>query len=568
LADFRIVTRLTAVIPIALVCLASILPFISTIHSYFLADDFGVVQLLARVDTFHVLSLFTSPWTDHIYGDVADELRPTVALAFQFSSQWGIASPPAYHIVNITVHVLNSLLVFAIARFVAKLPLPASTFSASLFAVLPIHSETLGWLQGLSDSVPAFFYLASFLVYASWRRFGRLWLYCGACVLFLLALFSKQSAITMLLTLIAYDVLVERRHLRMSPTAAGPYIIFLCLTVSYLVERYILFGNIARENMVSPSSIKWLILYFGSIQVTALQMLLLGAPALWSEDVSRFGRVFQWLWSGVGIGAASIAVILACFPLWRAARGRIGPTQLMASFFGPVWWLISTIPLVVTYESPRHLYLLSVGLSITLGLGLNELLKRQRRLWSEAILCGGVLVVLISIFMLQRPLGEWNKAAAISAKIMSEVEHEAVSNPAGTLLLLGPPNKSAPAGGWKDRIWLWYWALPFATEPPYTQRELRDRVHLIYPPSVYCCGNSHGRQQWLTDTKQAVAAWLGEPNRAPGLVLVWDASTGALIKRSDEREKDLREQLVSLLDSPTVEDMESRLALILGRPEE
>src|SRR5438045_1768433 len=89
----RIASRTALALAVILVWVVSALPFFSTIHSYFLADDFGVIQLLSRADTFHVLSLFTSSWTDAMYGEVADELRPTVALAFQFSSQWGIASP-------------------------------------------------------------------------------------------------------------------------------------------------------------------------------------------------------------------------------------------------------------------------------------------------------------------------------------------------------------------------------------------------------------------------------------------------------------------------------------------
>src|SRR5262249_2074546 len=149
-------------------------------------------------------------WTDAIYGEVADELRPTVALAFQFSSQWGSASPLAYHFTNIAIHALNCVLVFAIARLIARLTLPASAFSASLFAVLPIHGETLGWLQGMSDSIPALFYLATFLLYARWRQVGGRWLYGASCASFFLALFSKQSAITMLMTLIAYDASANR----------------------------------------------------------------------------------------------------------------------------------------------------------------------------------------------------------------------------------------------------------------------------------------------------------------------------------------------------------------------
>src|SRR5205814_711564 len=89
------------------VAVAAALPYLSTIRSYFIADDFGLIQLFSSKPTFHFLTLFTSPWTETIYGSRTDELRPFVELSYQFDSLLGSGNPVGYHIDTIVLHALN-----------------------------------------------------------------------------------------------------------------------------------------------------------------------------------------------------------------------------------------------------------------------------------------------------------------------------------------------------------------------------------------------------------------------------------------------------------------------------
>jgi len=465
---------------------------------------------------------------------------------------------------TIVVHILNALLVFAIARRIAGLPLVMSTFAAALFAVLPIQAETVAWLQGLSDSVPTVFYLATFLAYATWRNAGQSGLYWIACVLFTLALFSKQSAITMVPILIAYDMLIWQRSPRVDWSSIRPYVPFCILTLGYLVERYILFGTFVRENQFSLLAIIW---RFGTTQVAALQMLVFGAPLVWGGDMRRsFGPIAGTLWAGLGICGALVAISFVWIQLRRWAQGPAHPTGRLVFFFAPVWWIICTTPLAVTYETPRHLYLASAGLAVALGLGLNVLWQTPRRLWRYLIPMGGALLVVACALTLQRPLAEWNNAAAISEQIVRDTEREATAAPVGSLLILGAPHQSIPTGGWKDRIWIWNWALPFAVRPPFTQIDLTERVHLVHPLTVYCCQSSRRLQeQWLSETRQLLDTWSMEADHPPVIVLRWDASTGALARQSDLEVSALREQVLSLVASNTVEGMERQVYELLDQ---
>src|SRR5262249_44922759 len=155
--------------------------------------------------------------------------------------------------------------------------------------------------------------------------------------------------------------------------------------------------------------------------------------------------------------------------------------------FGPVWWLISTAPLIVTYHSPRHLYLAAAGLAVAFGIGVNGLWLSPRRRWQYTGAVVAALLILAAVIALQRPLLEWKAAAAVCRDIVRDVEREAATTPGGTLLILGASQFRTPAGGWGGRTFVWSWALPFGIQPPFTQADLTERDYIIERPEVYCC---------------------------------------------------------------------------------
>ena len=58
------------------------------------------------------------------------------------------------------------------ARVVAGLPLPIAVFAGAVFALLPVQAETVAWITGRVDSLPAAFYIATFLALLRWRKGG------------------------------------------------------------------------------------------------------------------------------------------------------------------------------------------------------------------------------------------------------------------------------------------------------------------------------------------------------------------------------------------------------------
>ena len=179
------------------IALAASLPYLPAVDDYFVNDDFGVVSLLSEKPASAFFGWFTRTWMDDIWGSTPDELRPFPAVTYQLTSLWGAGSPIANHLLNIAFHVANALLVYAVAVTAAGLPVPAATWAALAFALLPSQAETVAWVTGRVDSMPAAFYTAAFLAYVVWRAptrsTGAHRFYLASIALYFVALFTKQN---------------------------------------------------------------------------------------------------------------------------------------------------------------------------------------------------------------------------------------------------------------------------------------------------------------------------------------------------------------------------------------
>jgi tetratricopeptide (TPR) repeat protein len=122
---------------------------------------------------------------------------PLVYTTFRIEyALWGL-NPAGYHWVNILLHAANALLLWQLLR---RLRVPGAWFAAALFALHPVHVESVAWVTERKNVLMGFFFLLALLCWTAFceQRSRNKWRwYALAIGCYALALFSKTVACTM-----------------------------------------------------------------------------------------------------------------------------------------------------------------------------------------------------------------------------------------------------------------------------------------------------------------------------------------------------------------------------------
>src|SRR5437773_1091331 len=122
--------------------------------------------------------------------------HPVTWLSHQLDCQFfGLNSGP-HHLTNVLLHVVNSILVLAFARKLG-LGIYAALFVAAIFALHPLHVESVAWASERKDLLCGLFYLSALNLYLEFYRTRRTAFYVGSLACGALALMSKPAAVTL-----------------------------------------------------------------------------------------------------------------------------------------------------------------------------------------------------------------------------------------------------------------------------------------------------------------------------------------------------------------------------------
>src|SRR6266566_7308342 len=129
--------------------------------------------------------------------DAPSQYFPLVYTTFRIErALWGL-SPSGYHWVNLLLHVANALLVW---RVLARLKVPGAWLAGAIFALHPVHVESVAWITERKNVLMGFFFLLTLLAWIAFidERTKRPWrFYALALVLYVLALSAKSTACTL-----------------------------------------------------------------------------------------------------------------------------------------------------------------------------------------------------------------------------------------------------------------------------------------------------------------------------------------------------------------------------------
>ena len=147
--------------------------------------------------------IFTQP--------VALNYHPLTILSLALNYRFSGDAPASYFLVNILLHLANTLLTFLFCRRLFGGRFGPAFFIAAVFALHPLHVESVAWISERKDVLFAFFFMAGLITWLNHLdRRGWFW-YPLTLLLFALSGLSKPSAVVFPLVLMLISFLQKER---------------------------------------------------------------------------------------------------------------------------------------------------------------------------------------------------------------------------------------------------------------------------------------------------------------------------------------------------------------------
>lgn len=369
--------------PVLIILLAGAIAYAPSFNVPFLYDDNDVLlrpQAFGRA--MYMRDLVTKDYFER-FGERT--YRPIMTLTF-FADRylWG-EDPRGYHAVNLSLHLIVSVLVFLICSELGT-GMFAALAGGLAFAVHPIQSEAVILASNREELLCGLFFFLSLLFY---MRGGKHTL-AGSVISFIFALFSKEMAASLPLILIAYDTYVSESgdsFVRVIIRRLPRYIPYLIVVIFFIFLRYTVFRNTVGEANALGGSAKATVLTMSYVFIKYIRLLFIPIRQC-ADYVMPILTSFRSLTALASVAFLATYVLITIF-----LRGRSRTIGFAMSFF-----LLSLLPVsnIIPFGATmadRYLYIPAFALCTGVAKFIQYIRKDDLRI-AIGVLLAAVLILL------------------------------------------------------------------------------------------------------------------------------------------------------------------------------
>jgi Tfp pilus assembly protein PilF len=368
-----------------------------------------------------------------ITGVYSSNWHPLTWMSHMLDCQLYGQKPAGHHLTSVIFHVANTLLVF----FLLKLMTSAfwrSAFVAGLFALHPLHVESVAWVAERKDVLSGFFGLLTLLLYAKYvfsversrevkseirnpksetkpKSEVRRWIYYGlALVLLALGLLSKPMLVTWPFVMLLLDFWPLKRVTGVGSRGWVPLVLekipFFALSatscvVTFLVQK--------ASGAVVPLNDTPISARIANAMVSYGRYL---AKTFWPSKLAVFYPYERLNWESAEVLAALVVMVMVtAAALWVWKSKPYWPV-------GWFWFVGVLVPVIGIVQvgkqafADRYMYLPHIGLFIAITWGVAEMMARAH--WPRWAGFGISSVVLaIATFMTSHQLAYWRDTKSL-----------------------------------------------------------------------------------------------------------------------------------------------------------
>ena len=291
---------------------------------------------------------------------------------------YGLRAGP-HHLTSVAIHALSTLLLFGLLRKITGDRWP-SAFVALVFAVHPLHVESVAWISERKDVLCAFFFILTLWADVRYTERPAPLRYAIILIPFVCGIMSKPMIVTLPFVLLLMDVWPLHRLSRRAVVEKMPLFVLSAgaAALAYVVQQH---GGAVSE---VPFSLR--------LENAAVSYVTYIAQFVWPTKLAVFypfpSAVPAWQWVGA-------IVILAAITFATLRRTAVA--------VGWLWYLGTLVPVIGVVQiglqsrADRYTYIPLIGLSIAVAWGFSDLVNRHR--WLAAPAAAWVCAIFAATFI-------------------------------------------------------------------------------------------------------------------------------------------------------------------------
>ncbi|MBN1364331.1 MAG: tetratricopeptide repeat protein, partial [Syntrophaceae bacterium] len=380
---------------------------IVTLAAYWQVNEFEFVNIddpVYIIENYHIhsgISLEGLRWAFSIQH--AAFWHPLTWLFLMFDYQIYGLDAGGFHLTNLILHVLSTLLLFCLFHRMTQ-TIWKSAFVAAFFALHPLHVESVAWVTERKDVLSAFFWMLTLYLYVYYTEKPVIKRYLLVLLCFILGLMSKSMLVTLPVIMIFLDYWPLKRF----QLHKGNLILW------QLQEKIFFFILSAIFSIITLNAQKGLSIDY---PITPLNLRILNAlisfvcyikKLFLPHDMTFFYPFLNRYPLGQILGYALIIIIISILVIIMIKR-------LPYLFTGWMWYTISIAPVIgiIQFSSQamadRYIYIPSIGISIMLAWGVPMLFKKEN-MRRKILFPTTVALLIIFSFLTWKQCGYWKNS--------------------------------------------------------------------------------------------------------------------------------------------------------------
>ena len=346
----------------------------------------------------------------------AGNWHPVTWLSHMADVQFYGMNPGGHHLTSVVIHAVSAVLLFLLlcrltgARW-------QSLFVAALFALHPLHVESVAWVAERKDVLSAFFGFLALLCYSEYAVKRQPLLYMACFISFVMGLMSKSMLVTLPAVMLLLDYWPLGRYRQEEQEGGLPRLfkrtaalvkekipLFVCSFCSGIVTIYAQHSGGAMSDLDAVSIglriENALIAYVSYIGKT-----------FWPHDLAVFYPLsfYHPLWQVVS------SLLLLLFISAAVVRARHRYPYLAVGWF---WFIITLLPVIGLVQvggqsmADRYSYIPVIGLFIIAAWGGADLTSGFSQREGIRALLAGTICIVSAVFTWQQ-LGCWRDSVSL-----------------------------------------------------------------------------------------------------------------------------------------------------------